>query len=236
MLHRAALIEALNLTFYRLAMDDLPGDFYKFPAYDGKLGLGFARGEQPHTWLSFETFEQAVRQFGIRDVHTGRGDFEEFLDKGCHVEQMPEEWLILNQSAKQWNDRYLALRRAIPPARHANKGKKRNLHQLVPDDDVASPFDEEPVAEPPDQSQRPRGPRRPVEEESEVEVSSDEEPVYHNPAVEPSAVVAAADAHMHPMEELMHPMEEFAKRFDGKVPGTATHRSPQGSRANDHVG
>ena len=65
----------------------------------------------------YATYEQLVDDFGIRDVHTGQGTYEDFLSKGSLVEGEPETMVLFGSTLKQWRERYVSHRRAHPPVR-----------------------------------------------------------------------------------------------------------------------
>lgn len=70
----------------------------------------------------FDSYEAVVGAFGIKDVHTGQGSWEEFLVRGCMVEQESDE-VVLGRSVVDWRRRYVAMRRNFPPERVT--GRKR---------------------------------------------------------------------------------------------------------------
>ena len=72
-------------------------------------------GDQAGLPEGFETLEQVIDAFGIKDKHTGQGSFEEFVHKGSLVLQEPSDMIVFGHPIHWWRDRYVRLRTHVVP-------------------------------------------------------------------------------------------------------------------------
>jgi len=77
----------------------------------------------------YQTMEEVIDAFGIKDVHTGQGTLVEFVTKGSVVCQEPSDMIVFGHSIAWWRERYVKLRTQVMPDKFKRKRGSDHSHQ-----------------------------------------------------------------------------------------------------------
>jgi len=91
----------------------------------------------------YQTLEEVIDAFGIKDVHTGQGTFAEFVTKGSVVCHEPSDMIVFGHSIAWWRKRYVKLRTQVMPDKfkrkrvsdHSDQSKSTNAVEDVNGDE-----------------------------------------------------------------------------------------------------
>jgi len=90
-------------------------NFFREQAHAFKSELPPYTPDQAGMPEGFDTLEQVIDAFGIKDVHTGQGTYAEFVNKGSIVLQEPTDMVVFGHPIGWWRERYVRLRSQVVP-------------------------------------------------------------------------------------------------------------------------